>query len=385
MILVVTSGLLIKSLYRLSETGTGFVPSQILAIRISPNPSFCTDRAACIALYDRLLARARDIQGVTDAEIVNALPLDGGQPSIAMDIEGHPKSPEFPSPLFWAGAISPGYVPMMRIPLLSGRNFTNADGVNADRVVLISASTARHFWPGENPIGRHIKSASESSWRTIVGVVGDVRQFELGRAFPDYIPGAMYMPYSQAAQQDGHIFAAMDLMVKIQGHAERIGLEIRALAQDQNPNIPVSRITTLDDVVAGSISDFRATIRVFLCFACVAILLAAIGVYGLVSYWVSQRTFEIGVRMALGATRRRIVSMILAQGMRVALCGTLLGLAAALVATRYVASLLFGVGATDPLTFAAVTALILVVAGMATVFPAWRASQIDPTKSLRVD
>ena len=274
---------------------------------------------------------------------------------------------------------------MMGIPLLAGRDFTPADGQNPAGVLLISAATAKHFWPSENPIGKHIKTTGEENWRTVVGVVGDVHQFNLGSGFPDFIPGAMYMPYPQAALASGQIPAAMTLLVKARSASERLAREIRMLAQDQDPNVPVGQVVALEDVVAGSISDFRSTIRVFISFAGAAILLAAIGIYGLVSYWVSQRTFEIGVRVAIGATRQRIVSMILGQGLRVAGFGTVAGIAAALLATRSLKTLLFGVTATDPLTFAAVTAFVLGVAAAAAALPAWRASRIDPTRSLRVD
>jgi len=273
----------------------------------------------------------------------------------------------------------------MRIPLLAGRDIAATDDVKSAPVILISASTANHFWPNENPIGKHIKSAGESYGRTVIGVVGDVRQYRLGKPFPAFIPGAMYMPYPQASREDGQIPAAMSLIVKAPSRLDRVAQEIRSLAQDQDPNIPVGRVVSLEEVVTGSSADFRSTIRVFISFAGTAILLAAIGIYGLVSYWVSQRTFEIGVRAAIGATRSRIASMILGQGLRVAVGGTVIGVAAALAATRFLASLLFGVTATDPLTFAAVTALVLAIAATATAFPAWRASRIDPARSLRAE
>lgn len=164
----------------------------------------------------------------------------------------------------------------------------------------------------------------------------------------------------------------------------RLAHEIRSLTEEQDPNAPVGQVQPLEEVVSSSISDFRSTIRVFLSFAGAAILLAAIGIYGLVSYWVTQRTFEIGVRVAIGATRRRIVSMVLLQGLRVALYGVGAGILAALAVTRFLASLLYGIGATDPLTFAAVIALVIGVAITATALPAWRAARIDPSKSLRV-
>ncbi|MBV8551316.1 MAG: ABC transporter permease [Acidobacteriaceae bacterium] len=385
LILVVSAGLLIKSLYGLSEADPGFNSSHILTVRISPNQSACAQRSACIALYDRLLERARGVSGVTDAAIANTVPLDGELPIIAVDVEGHPKSVEHPAPMLWAGAVSVDYLRMMHIPLLAGRELTQADGAKSAAVLLISASTARHFWPGENPIGKHIKPAWDDRWRTVVGVVGDVRQYRLSKNLPDWVPGALYMPYAQSVQAPGEIPAAMDLMVKAASGSAHLENEIRALAKDQNPDVPVGQVQPLDEIISGSIADFRSTIRVFVSFAGTAILLAAIGIYGLVSYWVTQRTYEIGVRVAIGAARRRIICMILGQGLRVALYGIGAGMVAALLVTRFLAGLLYGVAATDPTTFVAVTALVLGVAVAATALPAWRAARIDPVRSLRVD
>jgi putative ABC transport system permease protein len=384
-LLVVSAGLLMRSLYTLSEVHTGFQPEHILTVRISPNQSSCTDRAACIAVYERVLGSARGIAGVEEAAVANTVPLDGEQPYLAVEIEGRPKSPDHPAPLLWSGAISPGYIHMMHIPLLTGREFTEADGPKAAGVLLITPSTARLLWPGENPIGRHIRRAGEAQWRTVVGVVGEVRQYSLAKDRPDWVPGAMYMPYAQSAREDGQIYAAMTLLVKGRADSGRLGHEIRSLAEQQDPNVPVSQVQALEEVISGSISDFRSTIQVFLSFAGAAMVLAAIGIYGLVSYWVSQRRFEIGVRVAMGAARRRIVSMVLAQGLRVALYGVGVGILAALAVTRFLASLLYGVGATDPLTFTAVSALVLGVAFTAAAFPAWKAARMDPVKSLRVD
>jgi predicted permease len=383
--LVVSAGLLMKSLYSLSEANPGFNPAHILTLRISPNQSSCIQRSACIALYDRVLEQARGISGVADAAVANSIPLDGDLPTLPVDVEGHPKYADHPSPLVWFGAISPHYLRMMHIPLLAGREFTPADGAKSAGVLLITASTARHFWPGENPIGKHIKSAGEQQWRTVVGVVRDVRQYSLSRGLPSWVPGAIYMPYPQAVREDGAIPAAMTLLIKATSDSARLQNDIRQLAQDQDPNVPIGQVQPLEDVVAGSISDFRSTIRVFISFAAAAILLAAIGIYGLVSYWVTQRTYEIGVRVAIGATKHRIVSMILVQSLRVALYGIGMGVFAALLLTRFLASLLYGVAATDPAIFAAVTALVLGVAVASAAFPAWRAARIDPVTSLRAE
>jgi predicted permease len=384
-VLVASAGLMIKSLYSLSEANPGFNPAHILTVRISPNQSACTRREACIALYDRILERARDISGVAGVAVASSIPLDGELPTLAVDVEYHPKDAAHPAPLVWYGAVSPDYLQLMRIPLLRGRNLTRGDGENASRVLLITESTARHFWPGENPIGKHIKSTDEQQWRTVVGVVGDVRQYSLTQGLPAWVPGAVYMPYAQSARQDGQIPAAMNLLVKTRSDSTRLENEIRQVAEDENPNVPVGRVQPLEQVVSGSISDFRSTIRVFVSFAGSAMLLAAIGIYGLMSYWVTQRIYEIGVRMAIGATRPQIVSTVLREGLRISVYGIGAGTLAALLLTRFLRSLLYEIGATDTTTFATVIALVLTIAVLATAFPAWRAARIDPAKSLRVD
>jgi ABC-type antimicrobial peptide transport system permease subunit len=218
-----------------------------------------------------------------------------------------------------------------------------------------------------------------------VGVVGDVRQTSLAEGLPSWMGGAMYMPYAQSVQGDKQIPAAMSLLVKTRPDSPRLRSELRSLAEDQAPNAPVGEVQGLADMMAASIGDFRSIIQVFISFAVAAILLAAVGIYGLVSYWVTQRTYEIGLRVAIGATRQHIVSMVLGQGLRLSLIGIGAGVIAALALTRFLESLLYGVTTTDPLTFAAVIALLLGMVLAAAAFPAWRAARIDPLKSLRVD
>jgi putative ABC transport system permease protein len=385
LLLLVGAGLLMKSLYRLSQGNPGFDPSRLITVRISPNESSCTQRAACIALYDRILRSASRMAGVSEVAVANTVPLDGELPIIPVDVEGHPRSADFPSPMFWTGAISPGYLRMMRIPLLAGREFSEADGARAANVLLITPEAARRFWPGQNPIGKHLRVVFEDQWRTVVGVVGDVRQSSLAEGLPDWLGGAMYMPYAQSVQGNKQIPAAMNLLVKPSHDSPRLRNELRRLAEDQAPNAPVGEVQTLADMMSASIGDFRSTIQVFISFAAAAILLAAVGIYGLVSYWVTQRTYEIGLRVAIGATRQHIVSMVLGQGFRLSLIGIGGGLVAALALTRFLRSLLYGVTTTDPITFAGVIALLLGMVLLAAAFPAWRAARIDPLKSLRVD
>ncbi|MGA2183806.1 MAG: ABC transporter permease [Bryobacteraceae bacterium] len=384
-VLLVGAGLLTRSLRALADVNPGFNPEHIMTVRISPNQSFCRERARCIALYNDLLDRTRRIPGVLDAAVANTVPLDGKFPALPMDMQDYPRTAESPSAMFWAGAVSADYLSLMHIPVLAGRGFTDADSVASTGVVLISQDTARRFWPNESPIGKLLRPAGNNQWRTIVGIVGDVRQSGLAGRIPPGIGGTMYMPYAQSAFAYNELPAAMNLLVRATGDPARVAQEIRALAVQQNPNVPVSKVETMDSIVSGSISSFRSTMGVLLGFALTALVLAAIGIYGLVSHSVVQRTYEIGVRMALGASKPSIVGLILGQSLRFVAGGVVAGAGAAIVFARFLSSLLYGVAATDPATFAGVILFLFGIAAIASCAPAWRAAQMDPLKSLRVD
>jgi putative ABC transport system permease protein len=385
LVLLISAGLLLKSVYKLSTANPGFDPARILSVRISPSQSSCTQREACIVLYDRLLEETRGVSGVREAAVANSVPLDGRVPTIPVDVEGKPKTADNPAPLLWFEAVSPTYLHLMGIPLVAGRAFTAADASASTRVLVIPVSTARRFWPHESAIGKRIKPTDSDAWGTVVGVVGDVSHLRLSQALPAGVAGVVYMPYSQSVRADGGIPAAMTLVAKVESESATTARAIERVAREENPSVPVGRVQTLDEVVSGSIADIRSTMLVFVSFACVAIVLAAVGIYALMSYWVSQRVYEIGLRIAVGCTRQRILSMILGHSLKLTLYGVVCGTAGALIVTRFLAALLYGVGATDVLTFAAVTALVLGVAVLATAFPAWRAMRIDPIKALRAD
>ncbi len=385
LVLLVSAGLLLRSLYKLSDVNPGFDSARVLTVQISPNRSSCTERAKCVAFYDRLLQRGASIPGVASAAIANSVPLDGQVPGISVDIEGHPKTTDHPAPMVWLDAVSPEYLGMMHIPLLAGRYLTHADGTSSAAVVVIPASTARHFWPGESPLGKHLKHTSSNTWSTVVGVVGDVHHYTLSTSLPTWIQGVVYMPYAQSNNEDYQIPVTMTLLAKVEADNPRTRAELRQLAESQDPTVPVGPVTALEDTASGSIAEFRATMQVFLSFASTAILLAAIGIYGLMSYWVSQRTYEIGLRLAIGATRTRILGMVLAQALRISVAGVIVGIVTASLLTRFLTSMLYGVGETDTLTFVLVTSLVLGVAVLATAYPAWRATRIDPILSLRAE
>ena len=262
-LLVVSAGLLLKSLYAMSQVNPGFTAGHVVTVRISPNESACRVREACVSLYGRLLSEARGISRVSDVSIANTVPLDGQLPTIPVDVEDHPKSADFPAPMFWTGAVTPDYFRMLSIPLLMGREFSESDGAKASAVAIVTASTAHRFWPNQAAVGKHVKATFETQWRTVVGVVSDVHQFNLAGRNPESITGAFYLPYPQAVDAGHQLPAAVNLLAMVTGPPAPIASELRRLARGLNPNAPVSEGVALDDVVAHSTADFQSTIWLF--------------------------------------------------------------------------------------------------------------------------
>jgi putative ABC transport system permease protein len=225
----------------------------------------------------------------------------------------------------------------------------------------------------------------EQQWRTVVGVVADVRQYDLANHTPDWIKGTIYMPYAQAVDLTEEIPATMNLLFKTTVDAGRVAQEVRQLVASVNPNVPVGEVRTMDAVVERSTLQSRSIMWLFVAFAGSALILAAIGVYGVVSFSAAQRTYEIGVRVALGATRSSVFGMVLGQGFRLVFTGLAAGVLASMLLTRMLTSLLYGVAATDPITFLAVSVLLIATAALAGYLPARKASRIDPLTALRVD
>ena len=385
-ILTIGAGLLIKSLWLMTQANPGFSSNQLLTVRVFPSQSLCARRAACISLYNELLRRARAITGAAEVAATNAVPLSGEAPAVPVEIEGHSLDPASGiAPLLWAGAVTPDYFRIMRIPILLGRAFSAADGEMSHPVVIVSAATARHYWPSENPLGRHIRTVWDKQWRTVVGVVGDVQQFSLGSDTPDWMKGVVYMPYPQSVDLTERVPASMDLIVRTGADPSQVAGEIRSLVSDVNPDVPVSQVRTLKEVVSGSTSKSRSMTWLFVTFAASALILAAVGTYGLVSYSTAQRTYEMGVRVALGSTKAGIIVLVLGQSLRLVLSGLALGVAASLVLNRMLNRFLYGVTATDPLTFLAVGVFLVAMGLLAGYLPARRAASIDPVMALRSD
>ena len=385
-VLVVAAGLLMKTLWRLMQVNPGFRGEHLLTVRITPDVSSCQDRAACVALYDELLRRTREMTGVREVAASNTMPLIGEVPYVVAEVEGHPvKAGEGLAPLLWAGAVTPDYFHLMGISLLTGRDFTGLDGENSAAVIIVTAATARRFWRGENPVGRHLRMVWDKDWRTVVGVVPDVRQFNLADKPLDWIQGGIYMPYPQSVDSNHMLPTAMYLIARTSAEAGHFGRDIRELVSSVNPNVPVGEVRTLEGIVSNSASQPRSMMWLFVCFGSVALLLAAIGTYGVVSYSTSQRTFEIGMRMALGASRGSVFRLVLGQSVKLVLTGLAVGVPAALALTRLLGTFLYGVTPTDPLTFLAVGSLLVAIAALAGYVPARGASKVDPMSALRCE
>jgi putative ABC transport system permease protein len=385
-VLAVGAGLLIRTLRGLTQVDPGFRAEQTLTVRVFPDPAACEVRAACVALYDDLIRRVQEMGGIGDVAVANASPLSGAQPLLPVELEGHPfVVADAPPPLLWAGAVTPAYFRVMGIPLEQGRAFEPFDGERAAPVVIVSAATAKRYWPGQDPVGKRIRVVWEEGWRTVVGVAGDVRQYSLAGRAPADIAGALYMPYPQAVALDRRIPRAMTLLIRSSAEPAALEARLRGLVASVDPRAPVGEARSMGTVLSSSVSEPRAMVWLFASFAGCALLLAAVGTYGVVSYTTAQRTYEIGVRVAIGATRRDILGLVIGQSLRLVVVGLVLGAAAALLLGRTLASFLYGVSPRDPLTFVLVAGVLVLTALGAGYLPGRRAAAIDPVRALRAD
>jgi predicted permease len=388
-VLVISAGLLVKSLWKLSNTNPGFRSEYVLTARITPNESFCEVPGRCQAFYNDLLSRVRALPGVKEAAAVNGLPLGGNWETIPSDVEAYSVAPGAHVPMLMERITTPEYFRIMGIPLMQGRAFTGADaGTNSERVTLISKSTAERFWPGRNPIGQHIKPRWMQNWWTVIGVVGDVKENSMTQNVPEWIDGEMYTPYGpHSIREHGPEAppAELTLVLRTSSDQSQFGSALQSTVAELNRDVPVSQVQTLNGRVAEAVAGPRSTAALFSLFGALAVALGAVGIYGVISYAVAQRTREIGIRMALGARKHEVVRLVVGQGARLALLGVVIGVIGALLLTRLMSSLLYGVGTTDPLTFASVALLLVLVAVAASYIPARRAMRVDPMVALRYE
>src|SRR5215510_6566746 len=384
-VLVSGAGLLIKSLWRLSNLEAGFNTDHLLTACVTPTDAFCQKNRLCIDFYKQLLNDVRALPGVKDAAVSDSLALDttAGFNTIATAVEERPDYSSNSPYMAWGFEVNPSYLSTMEISLLHGRNFTDSDTHTAPGVVLVSKSMARIFWPGKDPIGKRVKPSWMKEWRTVVGVVDDVRKYKVpSNDYVRVVAGDIYFPVAQ-----GFIEPPERLSLILRADKS---LDLATLARELPPTIakinstvPVSRVQSMDQIVYDSVAAPRSTMWLFTSFAGLALLLGAVGIYSLISYSVAQKTREIGIRMAMGASKWDVMKIILEHGSRLTAAGIILGLAGALALTRLMASLLYGVSPKDPLTFVMVSVVVAVVALAATSIPSLRATKVDPTVALR--
>jgi putative ABC transport system permease protein len=375
LVLLVGAGLLANSFVRVQAIDPGFDPANVLAMRLSLPESRYPAGHQKTAFYQGLLERVGALAGVTSAALVSHVPLTGPALSTDFAIGGRPLPASPPSADYVS--ISPDYFRVMRIPIVKGRAFTNGDGAEDPPVVIVSAQLARRFWPGADLLGRRLQlgatigAAAEP--REIVGVVGNVRSTSLETEPQPTI----YVPHAQ------NPWPAMTALVRTTGDPMRLAASARAQVVALDRDQAVDYVRTLDQAVGRALARRRFQMVVLAFFAATAVALAAVGVYGVNAYTIAQRTREIGIRAALGATRGGVTRLVVTHAMSCALVGLVVGCAASVLTTRVLADMLYGISATDPATFLAVSVLLAGIALVASYLPAHRAARVDPIEALR--
>ena len=379
-VLLVSAGLLIRSFQLLRRVDTGFTTENALTMRmVLPFPKYVKQETRR-AFYDEVLRKIEALPGVESAGMITFLPLSFNGMNFSFSVDGQQAPSDMKLPFALFRVVSPDYFRAMGIPLRHGRFFDSRDAADAQPAVLVNRRLADQYWPGEDAIGKRLKIGpldSPNAWLTVVGVVGDVQQTGLYDQKLEF-----YVPY---AQERRSFVAPRDLVVRTKSDPAVIARAVREAVWSVDKDQPVSNVRTLDQVFAAAISQERFQALLLGLFATLALLLACVGLYGVISYAVVQRTHEIGVRMALGAQPVDVLTLVIRQGMTLTLTGLAAGILAGTFVTRVLSDLLFGVTPRDPLTFVGVPVLLLLVAFLACYIPARRATRIDPLSALRAE
>jgi putative ABC transport system permease protein len=378
LVLLVGAGLLARSMARVLNVDPGFNPDNLITLRMMP-PNNAYDKARRRVFFDECLTRVSALPGVRSAAITHALPIGGGQQwgtNFYVADKPIPQRGQFPDMEFTP--ISANYFEAMGIQLLRGRWFNSADAATSSPVTVINEALARRIWPGEDPLGKRLKRGlpeSDTPWLEVVGVVADVKVYgvEFDTPMQTYVPLAQLPPPS------------FWLTVRTVGDPLQSVAAVERAIHSIDKDLPVFAIQSMDQVLGRSRAQRLLTLTLMVSFAALALLLAVVGIYGVISYSVKQRTHELGIRIALGAQRGDVLKLILTQGMKLALIGMVIGLGAALALTRWMETLLFGVRPTDPVTFGVIAVVLLSVALLACWIPARRATKVDPLIALRTE
>ena len=398
-VLLVGAGLMIRTFLALRAIDPGWNPDGVVTLEVSLAGTSHAAPEQREPVYRQLLERIRAVPGVAAAGAINHLPIAGDIWRFPYAVEGRPEARPGESPVTVYRAVTPGYFAAMRLPILRGRDIAETDGANAPGVVVINERFAEIQWPGEDALGRRIM-LDDKNWLTVVGIVKNAVRSDWSEPpyEESYIPAfqspelmrsphtmASYLTFVVRAAREQGVRAARAQGVGTDGDPAALAPSLKAAIRSVDPTLPISAVRTMRDVVNEATARARFQTLLLAVFAAAAALLSAIGIYGVMSYAVSKRTREIGVRMALGADPRSVLRLVVGQGMAVAFAGAGLGLVGAFLLTRLMASLLYGVRPGDPLTFAAVAAALLLVALAASWIPARRAARIDPMRALRAE
>jgi predicted permease len=379
LVLLAGAGLLVRSFMRVQQVEPGFDPRGVVSMRLAVTGTpYQGERST--EFFRQLLERARALPGVESAGAASSLPLSGTIGWGGITIEGYVPTTTGQEAIqadFRIAGV--GYFETMKVPLVAGRHFDERDaGKDAPKVVVIDEKMARTYWPGQEPVGKRLKvggADSEAPWLTVVGIVGSVKQYALDTDSRV----TLYMPHGQNPS------GTMYVVARTSGDPGALAQALTREARAVEPNVPVYDVKTMGERLSDSLARRRFAMTALGLFALVALLLAAVGIYGVMSYSVAQRTREIGVRVALGASRRDVLGLVLGRGMLLAALGIGAGLVGAVPLTRVLGSLLLGVGTTDSVTFVGVPVLLLAVALLACYIPARRAARVNPLVALRHD
>jgi predicted permease len=378
LVLLVGAGLMMRSFISLQNVNAGIKPEGVLTMYIALPGAKYRGPEKRIAFFSQLLERVRAIPGVQSAGTNSGLPLSGNNWGRSLTVEGRQVLSVGEAPSINHCVITPNYFGAMGIPILKGRDFDERDTRDATKVTIIDERLAREYWPDDDPLGKRIRFGppeDNEPWHTIVGVVREVKHDRLDASTRK----SVYLPFPQRT------ISGMSLAIRTGGRPESLISAVRGQVRELDPDLPVTRVMPMTEIVARSVWQPRLYTALFGVFAAVALILATVGIYGVMSYAVTQRTREIGLRMALGAQRQDVLKLVVGHGVVITAIGVGAGLAAAVALTRLMSSLLFGVTATDPITFAAVSVLLAGVALAACFVPARRAAKVDPMVALRYE
>jgi putative ABC transport system permease protein len=383
LMLLIGAGLLIRSLWVLRNVNPGFDPNRVITMTVSLPATKFPAPAQLISFFDQVLQRVRPLPGVQSAGLIDSLPLGGSGSHQPIAIEGRPPAPMSEMPEVDVRLISPGYVSAMRIPVVQGRDIDDSDVAGRPGAVLISQSMAKQFWPNENPIGKHLTLYFfPKITRVVVGIVGDVKDDALNQTRS---AAALYYPIAQASPPNAGEWQSFGMTLAVRTSMDPVNTvsAITNSVHEVDAEVPLLNIATMGDTVSDSLSPQRFTMLLLAAFAGLALVLAAVGIYSVLSYAVRRRVREIGIRMALGAQLNDVLRMVVVEGMKPTLIGVIIGLAGALALGRVLSSVIYGISVRDWATFGTVSVLLTAVGLAASIIPAYRATRVDPMRTLR--